>query len=302
MKNICLLILSAFLISLMTAEEIKADGPYAGGLDLTDDPTYLDKPLSAKEEEVLRLAHEFNNHPIKPVRGRDGQIMYVFGSTVPAIIGSPFMITDIELETGETVNEILVGDSARWLVESGTSGTGIQHVFVKPVDVGLETSLAVTTNKRVYHLQLISRTYGFTPYIGFLYSSQLQPVLKKDAREREWRTALVDGGQPVDMSNLNFRYSVKGSGPWKPVMVYDDGLKMYIRLPESARRSEVPVLLVRQGRENTLVNYRLRYNTFEVDGIFDHVLLVAGVGRKQEKIDIARDLRIAAAAKDEGKK
>jgi type IV secretion system protein VirB9 len=211
-------------------------------------------------------------------------------------------ISDIELEAGESVNEILVGDTARWLVESGTSGSGLTHIFVKPVDVGLETSLVVTTNKRVYHLRLVSRETGFTPYTGFLYSSQLTPVLKREAREREWKTALVEGGRAADMSNLNFHYSVKGKSAWKPVMVYDDGLKMYIRLPEAARRNEVPALLVKQGKEDTLVNYRLRYNTFEVDGIFDHVILIAGVGRKQEKIDITRDKRLAAVAGEEGRR
>jgi type IV secretion system protein VirB9 len=260
-------------------------------LNLEDDPSIATKPLTAKEEEALRLAVEFNGRPLRPIQGAGGKIMYVHGASLPTVIGSPMRISDIELEGGESVNEILVGDSARWLVESGTSGSGITHVFVKPVDIGLETSLVVTTNKRVYHIQLVSREVGYTPYIGFLYESQLQPVLKREAQEREWKTALLDG-QPVDMSNLNFHYTVKGKAGWKPVMVYDDGLKMYIRLPESARRSEVPALLVQQGKENTLVNYRLKFNTFEVDGLFEHVILISGVGRKQQKIDITKDRQI----------
>jgi type IV secretion system protein VirB9 len=218
--------------------------------------------------------------------------MYVYGSSMPTVIGSPMKISDIEFENGESVNEILIGDSARWLVESGSSGNGVTHVFVKPADIGLETSLVVTTNKRVYHMQLISREAGYTPYIGFLYQSQLTPVLSRESKEREWRTAVVDGGQSVDMSNLNFSYQVKGNAKWKPVMVYDDGVKMYIRLPENASKSEVPALLVKQGKQNTLVNYRLKFNTFEVDGIFDNVILITGVGSKQEKVEIRRDKQI----------
>jgi type IV secretion system protein VirB9 len=291
--------LSVFIFSSLS---VRADGPMdlsLEGLDLKNDPSIASKPLSAKEEEALRLAFEFDGRPLRPVQGSGGKIMYVFGASLPTIIGAPMRISDIELESGESVNEILVGDSARWLVESGSSGGGTTHVFIKPVDVGLETSMVITTNKRVYHMQLVSREAGFTPYVGFLYESQLQPVLKREAQEKEWRTALMDG-QPLDMSNLNFHYNVQGSAPWKPVMVYDDGLKLYIRLPESSRRGEVPALMIRKGKENTLVNYRLKQNTFEVDGLFDHVVLISGIGRQQEKVDITKDKQISSVSSGQG--
>ncbi|MDR0549488.1 MAG: P-type conjugative transfer protein TrbG [Deltaproteobacteria bacterium] len=275
-----------------------ASGPSREKLNLVIDPSLNEKPLTTKEAEALRLSREFDDRPINPIRGQDGKVIYVHGASMPIIVGSPMKITDVELEQGESVNEILVGDSARWLIESGTSGANLTHIFIKPIDVGLDTSLVVTTNKRVYHMRLVSRAVGYTPYVGFVYASQLEPVLKKEALETQWRTALVDGGEPVDMSNLNFHYTVKGKADWKPVMVYDNGLKMYIRLPDGARRSEIPILLVKQGKENSLVNYRLKYNTFEVDGLFDHVILVTGVGRKQSIVNITRDRKIATVARD----
>jgi type IV secretion system protein VirB9 len=282
----------AFALSFVLSGPAFSDGPDSSGLQLSSEPGANDRNLTAKEIEALRLASEWKDRPIKPISGPDGKIVYVHGATLPTIIGSPMMISDIELEVGETVNEILVGDTARWLVEAGTSGNGITHIFVKPIDVDLETSLIVTTNKRVYHMRLISGASGHTPYVGFLYSNQLEPILRREAKEKEWKTALVDSGQPVDMSNLNFHYTVKGKADWKPVMVYDDGLKLYIRLPENARRSEVPALLVKLGKDDVLVNYRLKYNTFEVDGIFDHVILITGVAGKQQKVDITRDKEI----------
>jgi type IV secretion system protein VirB9 len=243
--------------------------------------------LTPKEEEALRLAAEWSDRPIKPIQTAEGKVVYVHGATLPTIIGSPMQISDIELEPGEQVNEILVGDSARWLVEDGTSGNGITHIFVKPVDAGLSTSLAVTTNRRVYHIKLISRVSGHTPYVGFLYSGQMQALVKKDARESQWRTAMEDN-QPLDMSNLNFNYDVRGKAAWKPVKVWDDGRKMYLRLPDKAVRGEVPALLVRRGDENILVNYRLKNNTFEVDGIFNNIILIAGNGGNQDRAEIIR--------------
>lgn len=156
------------------------------------------------------------------------------------------------------------------------------------MDAGLKTSLVVTTNRRVYHMKLVSRASGHTPYVGFLYESQRQAVLKRDSKEKEWATALEDG-QALDMSNLNFGYRVKGKSSWKPVRVYDDGRKMYVRLPDTVSRGEAPALLVRQGQEDTLVNYRFKNNTYEVDGLFQHVVLIAGIGRRQDRVEIIKE-------------
>ena len=124
--------------------------------------------LSPKEIEALRLASEWSDRPIKPIQTTGGKVVYMFGSTLPTIIGAPMEISDIELEPGELVNEILVGDSARWLVESGSSSGGVTHIFVKPLEAGLKTSLVITTNKRTYHLKLVSQTSGHMLYTGFV--------------------------------------------------------------------------------------------------------------------------------------
>lgn len=244
--------------------------------------------LTPKEAEALRLADEWSNRPIKPIHTGGGKVVYVHGATLPTIIGAPMQISDIELEPGEIINEILVGDSVRWLVESGTSQGGTTHIFIKPVDAGLKTSLVVTTSRRVYHMKLVSRASGHTPYVGFLYQSQLQAVLKNDSKEKAWNTA-VEEGRTLDMSSLDFGYKVKGKSSWKPIRVYDDGQKMYLRLPDTVSRGEAPALLVRQGKEDTLVNYRFKNNTYEVDGVFQHVILIAGIGGRQDRVEIIKD-------------
>lgn len=256
-------------------------------------PDYLNDvvvALSPKEKEALRLAAEWSDKPINPIQVGDGKVVYVLGATMPTIIGAPMEISDIELEPGELVNEILVGDSARWLVESGSSGANVTHIFVKPLDAGLQTSLVVTTNKRTYHLKLVSQKSGHTPWVGFLYQEQALALAAKDRKEKNWRTTEIDG-QAVDLSNLDFGYSVSGKAPWKPVQVYNDGRQTFIKLPDSVRKTEVPVLLARQGKREMLVNYRLRNNSFEVDGLFDHLTLIAGVGGDQKKIDIKREVK-----------
>jgi type IV secretion system protein VirB9 len=256
-------------------------------------PDYVSQaviPLNPKEREALRLAAEWSDQPVKPIQAGGGKVVYVHGAALPTVIGAPMRISDIELEPGEQVNEILVGDSARWLVESGSSGANISHIFVKPLDAGLQTSLVVTTNKRVYHLKLVSQKSGHTPRVGFIYQEQALALAARDRQEQTWATTEING-QAVDLSSLDFAYSVSGKAPWKPVQVYNDGRRTFIKLPDSARRTETPVLLARQGRKEMLVNYRFRHNAFEVDGLFEHLTLISGVGGDQKKIDIRREVR-----------
>ena len=251
-------------------------------------------PLNAKEKKALKLSSDWSRQNVDPVLSGGGKVVYVHGASLPTIVATPMQVCDVELEPGETVNEIVVGDSARWLVDSGTAGSGsgaTVHLFIKPVDAGLASSAVVTTDRRVYHLRLVSRRSGHTPYVGFLYSDDLrQKTARKQAnaaKEQEWNSTSVDG-KPADLSALNFNYEVKGKASWRPERVYDDGQQTFIRLPEGSKSGEMPVLLVRKGKRDVLVNYRVKDSAMVVDGLFDRIALVIGVGGDQEKIEIIK--------------
>lgn len=250
--------------------------------------------LSSKEEKALDLSKAWAQEDIDPILASGGKVLYVHGASLPTIIGSPMQVSDVELEAGEVVHEIVVGDSARWMVESGIVGSGTEakvHLFIKPVDSGLESSSVITTNRRVYHLRLVSQRTDYTPYVGFLYSDILKRTSvaqqAQKAKEQEWSSTIVDG-QYTDLSGLNFNYEVRGKASWKPERVYDDGQQTIIRLPTKTASGEMPVLLVRKGKRELLVNYRVKDTALVVDGLFEHIALVAGVGSHQEKVEIVR--------------
>ena len=251
-------------------------------------------PLSAKEKKALQLSGDWSRQNVDPVLSSGGKVVFVHGASLPTIVGTPMQVCDVELESGESVNEIVVGDSARWMVDSGSAGSGAGatvHLFIKPVDSGLESSAVVTTDRRVYHLRLVSQRSGHTPYVGFLYSDALRrnaaQKQAKDAKEREWNSTTVDS-RSTDLSALNFNYEVKGKASWKPERVYDDGQQTFIRLPEKSKSGEMPVLLVRKGKQDVLVNYRVKDSAMIVDGLFERIALIIGVGGDQEKIEIIR--------------
>lgn len=250
-------------------------------------------PLTAKERKALEYSNGWpsSSSDVQPYMAGGGKLMYVHGASTPTIIAAPFQVSDVELEAGEIVNEIVVGDSARWMVESGTA-RDTTHLFIKPADSGLETSAVITTDRRVYHLRLVSQLKGHTPYVGFTYSDALRrtALQKKEQakKEKEWQSTTNTEGRNVDLSKLNFNYEVDGRSAWKPERVYDDGLKTYIKLPSATRSGEMPALLVRKGDKDMLVNYRVQDSTMMVDGLFNTIALVAGVGGDQESVEIRR--------------
>ena len=245
-------------------------------------------PLTGREKKALNLTRDWAGRGPAPVLSRSGKLVYVHGASLPTILASPMQVCDVELQPGESVNEVIVGDSARWMVETGTAGD-TTHLFIKPVDAGLETTAVVTTDRRVYHLRLVSQRTGHTPYVGFVYADAMKMRLEeqKAERQREQERNTADmGGMAVDISTLNFNYEVKGKASWKPVRVFDDGEKTHIHLPRKV--AEMPVLLARKNGENVMVNYRVDGGKIIVDGVFEEISLLLGVGRNREEIRIHR--------------
>ncbi|MDQ7830653.1 MAG: P-type conjugative transfer protein TrbG [Desulfovibrionaceae bacterium] len=251
-------------------------------------------PLTAKERHAINLAASWEAQGAPPIQA-NGKIMYTYGASYPTVIGVPHLICDIELQPGENINEVVIGDSARWIADTAKSGD-TTHVLLKPMDAGLMTSAVITTDRRVYHLKLISQRTGLTPYVGFLYpdggsglgGSSLREKLSvaKDAREKEQQMKSLEPAS--DPSTLNFAYDIKGKTSWKPLQVYDDGKQMFINFPPSIQSGDAPVLLVRNGGEDTMANFRMKESSMIVDGVFPEAILISGVGSKQQRITIRK--------------
>ena len=263
----------------------------------TQNPT-----LTPQEKAAIAIAQKWQAASatgIKPVSGTDGSIRYLFGAQEPSIVCAVLQVCDVELQAGEQVNSIHLGDTARWPVEPAITGSGpaeIQHLIIKPMDVGLETSLIVTTNRRTYHFRLRSHRTQFMPRVAFTYTEDAlvkwDALKTREVKEKQERTIPQTGEY---LGDLNFAYSVDGSVAWKPVRVYNDGQKTIIQMPAAMAQTEAPTLLVvrKDGGlftddETVLVNYRIQGDRYIVDTIFDKALLIAGVGSGQDRVVITR--------------
>ncbi len=252
-------------------------------------------PLSLEPEPVRVAVRAYRDTGEAPVI-RGDRILYPYGLTnkPPMLICAPLHVTDLTLGRGETVTDVATGDSERWLVDIAGSGSPqdpVPHILIKPKDAPLSTNLVIMTNQRTYRLNLISRrTATFTQAVGFYFPRELLA-----ASEQAKRLAAVSSVVPKHISliadlahkELNLNYAVDGPHvPWKPIRAFDDGVHTYLQMPAGMKSSEAPALLVAGPAGNGLVNYRVAGNYYIVDRMFDQAVLLAGVGRAQDRVTI----------------
>jgi type IV secretion system protein VirB9 len=175
--------------------------------------------------------------------GADGVLRYPYGErTPPTLICAPLFVCDLALESGETIVNVAVGDSVRWLISpasSGATNATTAHLLIKPVDVGLRTNLFVTTNRRAYELLLISRKDDPVLRVGFTYPQSVRQTFEAVRLQGERARALA-ASQHDATEKLDFDYRVEGDRRLQPVRVYNDGVHTYVQMPTALR--ELPVV------------------------------------------------------------
>jgi type IV secretion system protein VirB9 len=258
--------------------------------------------LTSQEKAALDVAQRWQakGADMKPVIRPDGMVRFVYGAQPITIVCAVLQVCDIELQAGEQVNNLNVGDP-RFTVEPAVSGSGpneVLHLVIKPLDVGLNTSLVVTTNRRTYHIHLRSHRTDYMARVGFSYPGDVMAewdaIRIREAKLKQERTL---PGTQEDLHELSFNYEVKGSAAWKPVRVYSDGARTVIQMPATMNQTEAPVLLVvrKEGGwlggddETATVNYRVQGDRYIVDSVFQKAILIAGVGKSQERITITKE-------------
>ena len=215
------------------------------------------------------------------------------------IYSSPFHVTDIMLQPGETLTcSPAAGDTARWSLDVTTSGTGKDqrvHIFLKPHLPGLHTNIAISTDKHIYHLECQSFDETYQAGVSWCYPKDTFTSLTD--RITKANDAKQDIISNLKVTDLNFNYTIKGSAEWKPLRVFDDGKKVFIQFPAGIDQGELPPLFIITRESNTqLVNYRYQKNYYVVDRLFTKALLLLGT-KNPETVYIYRnnDVKISSS-------
>ncbi len=189
------------------------------------------------------------------------------------VYAAPGEITDIALQEGEQLvgsGPVAAGDTVRWVIgdtESGSGATKKTHIIVKPTRADLLTNLVINTDRRTYHLELRSTDKTYMASVSWQYPQDELIALRR-------RNVVAEAAAPIDtgldLSRLNFRYTVEGDGaPWRPLRAFDDGRKVYIEFPRGISQGEMPPLFVTGAAgDSQLVNYRVRGHHMIVDRLF----------------------------------
>ena len=216
--------------------------------------------------------------PSGPYLAADGSLRYPYrGGLEPTLTCKPLYVCDVTLEAGETILNLAIGDSARWVIaaaQSGPSGS-IPHVFIKPTESDLQTNLLITTTKRVYYLRLTANGSTVEPS-RISYSYPDEEAAAQAARDA--KATIADVVVPelplLPPDQLDYNYRIQGAKEIQPTKVYNDGVHSYIQY--NALPTDLPVVYaVAADGSDQIVNYRLKDTIFVVDGIptgFDLVL------------------------------
>lgn len=199
---------------------------------------------------------------------------------------SPGQITNIALEPGEGLTgagPIAAGDTARWVIGDTESGAGANrrvHILVKPTRDDISTNLVITTDRRVYLIELRATEAPYMPAVAWAYPApppgQRQPAVSAPIIPPE--------------SARNYRYGLTGDmPPWRPVSVFDDGRRTYIVFPRGIVQGEMPPLFaLGNDDELQMVNSRVYRNVLIVDRVFGAAELRLGSGERQQVVRIVR--------------
>lgn len=255
--------------------------------------------LTAKEKKDLAIAQRWINRQTTTIQGANGEVIFLFGDAMPSVICAPLRLSDINLQPGEIIKDVQIGDSVRWQVSLSLSGekpNEVSHVILKPVSSNLQTTLNIMTDRRVYRLNLVSEKKRYMPAIAFSYPREILATLqnyknnlaRKSAAKNFYKTK--DEVIPSNVDNLDFGYSVSGAKEFLPLRVYNDGVKTYIQMAKNLKFYEAPVLMVLDAsKDKQIVNYRVKYDTYIVDRLFNKAILISNVGSKQEKVLIVKE-------------
>lgn len=233
-----------------------------------------------------------------PILGKDGLVQFPFGQYEPKVTCQPLQLCDIQLEQGEIIKGLMIGDSVQWsegdgsipIVYSGPDNSQIPHVVLKPSKAGLITTLLVTTDKRTYYIKLYSANV-IVSRAGFYYPGQeLQKIEQKRVA-----SATIDNqtlsNDLVNPKNMHFNYKISGDtdAPFNPVQVFDDGAHVYIQMPTNISTKNLPAfyVLAPDGETLQLVNFRYKAPFYIVDKMFDTGVLVLGLDENEQKITIS---------------
>jgi type IV secretion system protein VirB9 len=259
---------------------------------------FIEKPIYYPEntapdqtKPVDAVANAASKGVTKPKDHNGAMMLYDYDETlVYQVYAMPLRVTDIYLEPGEKlIEQPFCGDTTRWAIGGGvskTAGVDSQHLYLKPSEEGLETTLIINTDRRIYHLIIKSFKDTFMLAVMWRYPGGTGMGIPQDFLSENNEAGKGSGDKQkaeqasrqatfvVDPALISSDYTVsypKGNPPqWLPTLVLDDGEKTYIVLPDTVIHHELPAVF---GENGEIVNFRVKDNLVVIDRLVKKIQL-----------------------------
>lgn len=224
--------------------------------------------ISGKKEAIKKISAIFN---------------YAEDNSYQIFLKEDF-ITTIKLEANEDILYIAGGNIEGVMLDQTRGGKdGSSLVYIKPLFEDLDTNIVITTDKRVYYFDVKTSKTMFNPMIRFNYPMEREIV----AYANESAVARINN--PITMADIEAKkyettpyipttiikdvnYEIRDNNDIAPDLVYNDGLKTYVRLKKGIQEMPILEVLGEDGKPEK-VNQRIEekdgYKFFIVDKLFD---------------------------------
>lgn len=182
----------------------------------------------------------------------------------------------IEFASGESIENVAVGDSSAWQV---TPNKRANLLFLKPLMPKAKTNMTVVTDQRTYLFDLSVAATGATPLynLRFTYGATPPAPTQSQPQRIAYPSLLANASSTapaVVHPKLNYDWKRKGDKNILPARYYDDGRSLYLQWAPGAA---MPALFERdeEGREG-LLNYRQQGSFIVVDGVPNTLVMRLG--------------------------
>lgn len=268
--------------------------------------------------EIKEALKQFASSGKAPIVKRAGFVQFPYGEVQPILNCQPNYGCDIELQAGETVKAVILGNEPLWdylVWESNQHFEPVPHVTIGPRASQARTNAIIGTDRRTYHLELLSTTKSdYIRSAKFYYPRErlreFQTRKRKQEQAQTRRARMekreklindISDGSALPYQYMSFGWEIQSTGKvsWKPERVFDDGAHIYLQFPAHVVFEDFPgvyapvdggklaqpvwrTVLPEEGRSRERGTYIM------VDGMFDELRLVGGFSGKEETVIIRR--------------
>lgn len=287
--------------------------PAAGAQE--PEPFDLPIPLETRALEGGQRIYSETGEP--PILALPTERSFPFGHAVPRLQCVPYRACVVALEPGESILGRALGDTARWQWVELVGAGSRPFVMIKPREFDLLTNAAIVTDRRLYRVELVApgkpkaaQEVAYDSLITFWYPDDWARAetakLEANAVRLSQDAAMRSLDEPLagDLTALQLDYGLdrprRRALPWKPLVVFDDGARTYVRLPRQALADAPPLVFGTIAGKPTPLEARVAGKNGDwlvIPLVTDRFRLVVGTGREQRSLTVINRAHPAEAGR-----